>query len=135
MVAQVLHHPVLFGLLVPAALTVAVVAGVRSLLLRSLVLVAEVLIGLLAAVPTFLLAGSGHEVTTTGAAPPRSDRHLVVEEGAAMIDPLRWVYVDEGSGLTDRRRQIGSFNGDSSTNVLVEASWAGPGSRASGHRG
>lgn len=125
MVAQGLHHPLLLGLLIPAAVTVAVIAGVRSLLLRSLVLMAAVLIGLLAAVPTLLLAGSGHEVTTTEAAPHRSDRHLVVEEEAAMIDPLWWVYVDVGSGLTKRRPQIGYFNGDSSANALVEASWMG----------
>lgn len=124
-VAQVLHHPVLFGLLVLVALTAAVIVGVQNLLFRSLVLVAAVLIGLLA-VPISLFAGAGREVTMNEAAPDRSDLHLVVEEGAAMIDPLWWVYVDEGSGLTKRRWHVGYFNGDASTNALVEASWLGP---------
>ncbi|MFI9614555.1 hypothetical protein ACIHCM_23310 [Streptomyces sp. NPDC052023] len=123
-VAQVLHHPVLFGLLVLAVLTAAVIVGVRNLLFRSLVLVAAILIGLLA-IPMLLFAGAGREVTTNEAAPSRSDRHLVVVEGAAMIDPLWWVYVDEGSGLTKRRWHVGYFNGGVS-DALVEASWVGP---------
>lgn len=123
-VAQVLHHPVLFGLLILVALTAAVVIGVRNLLFRALVLMAAILVGFLA-VPMVLFAGAGREVTMNEAAPHRSDRHLVVEEGAAMIDPLWWVYVDEGSGLTKRRWQVGYFNGDAS-DALVEASWVGP---------
>ncbi|MEU6706496.1 hypothetical protein [Streptomyces wuyuanensis] len=124
--AQALHHPVLFGLLALAALTAAVTVGVRNPLFLSLVLVTAALIGLVAAVPVLLLAGTGREVTMNEAAPNRSNRHLVVEEGAAMIDPRWWVHVDEGSGLTKRRRQFGYFNGDASTDALVEASWAGP---------
>ncbi|GGS92352.1 hypothetical protein [Streptomyces chromofuscus] len=123
-VAQVLYHPVLIGLLVVAALTAAVIVGVRNLLFRSLVFVAAVLIGLLA-VPISLFASTGREETMDEAAPDRSDRHLVVEEGAAMIDSIWWVYVDEGSGLTKRRWHVGYFNGASS-NVLDEASWVGP---------
>ncbi len=60
------------------------------------------------------------------AAPDRSDRRLVVKEGADLIDPLWWVYVDTGSGLTKRRWQVGYFNGDDPGNGLAETSWAGP---------
>ncbi|MFG2760448.1 hypothetical protein [Streptomyces wuyuanensis] len=125
-VAQVLHHPVLFGSLALAALAAAVTVGVPTLLFRSLVLVTAALIGIVAAVPVLLLAGTGRELTMTEAAPSRSDRHLVVEERAAVIDPLWWVRVDEGFGLTKRRWQVGYFNGDASTDGLVEVSWAGP---------
>ncbi len=123
-VAQALHHPLLFGLSALAALTAAAVLGVRNRVVRGLVLMTAALMTLLA-LPFFLL-GSGREVTMDKAAPHHSDRHLVVEEGAAMIDPLWWVYVDEGSGLTKRRWLVGYFNGDVADNALVEASWAGP---------
>ncbi|MEU3795355.1 hypothetical protein [Streptomyces fructofermentans] len=122
-VAQVLHHPVLFGLLTLAALSAAVIIGVRNLVVRGLVVVAAALSGLMA-VPLVLFGGAGPEVTLNDAAPDRADRHLVVEQGAAMIDPLWWVYVDEGSGLTKRRWHVGHINGDAS--ALIKASWAGP---------
>ncbi|MEU6339814.1 hypothetical protein ABZ883_02485 [Streptomyces sp. NPDC046977] len=119
--ARVLHHPVLFGLLALAALAAAVLVGARNLLFRVLVLAAAVLIAL----PALLFAGSEREVTTNEAAPHRSDRHLVVEEGTGVVDPLWWVYVEEGSGLTKRRWPIGYFNGDAAHNALTEASWDG----------
>ncbi|MFI6289397.1 hypothetical protein ACIBCM_32415 [Streptomyces sp. NPDC051018] len=125
MVAQVLHHPLLFGLSVVAALTAAVFLGVRNVVIRVLSAVTAGLIAFFA-VPLALFASSGQEVTTDEAAPGRSDRRLVVEEGADLIDPLWWVYVDEGSGLAKRRWQVGYFNGDVGANVLVEAAWEGP---------
>ncbi|MFF0447016.1 hypothetical protein ACFYT4_11470 [Streptomyces sp. NPDC004609] len=124
-VARVLHHPLLFGLSVLAALTAAVFIGLRNVVVRVLSAVAAGAVALVA-VPLALFASSGNEVTTDEAAPGRSDRRLVVEEGAALIDPLWWVYVDEGSGLTKRRWQVGYFNGDVGGNALAEASWEGP---------
>ncbi len=124
-VAQVFHHPMLFGTLASTALAAAVLIGVRSLAVRILSVTAALLVTLLA-VPVFLFNSSGHRTTMNEAAPNRSDRHLVVVEGAALIDPLWWVYIDEGSGLTKRRWQVGYFNGDASSNALVEASWMEP---------
>lgn len=102
LVARVCHHPVLFSVLALAALAAAVLIGVRSLAVRILSVTAVVLVTLLA-VPVFLLGSSEHRMTMNEAAPNRPDRHLVVEEAAALIDPLWWVYIDEGSGLTKRR--------------------------------
>ncbi|MGW4199442.1 hypothetical protein [Streptomyces sp. NPDC004726] len=124
-VAQLLHHPLLFGLLIVAALTAAVFIGLRNTVVRALSAVTAGLVAFLA-VPLALFSASGQEVTTDEAAPGRSDRRLVVEEGAALIDPLWWVYVDEGSGLTKRRWQVGYFNGDAGGDSLTEASWEGP---------
>ncbi|MFG2642420.1 hypothetical protein ACGFYP_15805 [Streptomyces sp. NPDC048370] len=124
LVAKVFHHPLLFGVLVVGLLTAAVFVGVRNLLVRILAGVAAGL-ALLAAFPFFLLASLPEE-TSDRTAPGRPDRHLVIEEGSAMIDPLWWVYVDEGWGPTQRRWKVGYFNGDDYTNGLYEASWAGP---------
>ncbi|WP_189862950.1 hypothetical protein [Streptomyces poonensis] len=124
-VAQVFHHPMLFGALALTALAAAALIGVRSLAVRTLSVTAALLVTLLA-VPVFLFGSSEHQMTMNEAAPNRSDRHLVVVEGAALIDPLWWVYIDEGSGLTKRRWEVGYFNGDASSNALVEASWMEP---------
>ncbi|MFD9030354.1 hypothetical protein ACFVZW_04175 [Streptomyces sp. NPDC059567] len=125
-VAKVFHHPLLFGLLVWAALTTAVFMAFRNLIVRILAGTISALLAL-AALPFVLFASFGAaEETKDTAAPGRTDRHLVIEEGSAMIDPLWWVYVDEGSGLTKRRWHVGYFNGDDPANGLAEASWAGP---------
>lgn len=127
LVAQAFHHPLLFAALVWALLTAAVFVGVRNLAVRILAGVVAGLLALAAAPFAFLALFAGiTEQTADKAAPGRPDRHLVVEEGADMIDPLWWVYVDEGSGLTKRRWEVGFFNGDDYTNGLTEASWAGP---------
>ncbi|MFF8844586.1 hypothetical protein ACF08N_18035 [Streptomyces sp. NPDC015127] len=74
-----------------------------------------------------LLAQSAFTETVHNApAPGRPDRHLVVEEGADLIDPIRLVHVDEGTGLATRRRQVGHFNGDDPADALAEAAWARP---------
>ncbi|MEU4097567.1 hypothetical protein [Streptomyces sp. NPDC026673] len=122
-VAQVLDHPVLLGLVALAALTGALLAVVRNRVLRVLIPVVAALGAAVVAMPVVLFLGFGPQETMSRAAPDRADRRLVVEEGAAMIDPLWWVYVDEGSGLTRRRWQVGYVNGDFS--VLREAAWEG----------
>lgn len=126
LVAKLFDHPLLFGLLIWAALTTAVFMAFRHLVVRVLAGVMSALLAL-AAFPFVLFAAFGStEETMDSAAPGRTDRHLVIEEGSAMIDPLWWVYVDEGSGLTKRRWHVGHFNGDDPANALAEASWAGP---------
>lgn len=123
-VAQVLDHPLLLGFAALAALTGALLIVVRNRVLRVLIPVVAALGATVVAVPVVLFGGSGPQETLSRAAPDRPDRRLVVEEGAAMIDPLWWVYVDEGSGLTTRRWQVGYFNGDFT--ALREAAWEGP---------
>ncbi|MGW2018584.1 hypothetical protein [Streptomyces sp. NPDC001927] len=125
LVARLFHHPMLFGVLVLGLLTSAVMLAVRSLVVRILVGAAAGL-ALLLTVPVMFLMTSTTSETMDRAAPGRTDRHLVVEEGSAMIDPLWWVYVDEGWGPTARRWKVGFFNGDVSSYGLTEASWAGP---------
>ncbi|MFF9016401.1 hypothetical protein ACF09C_25955 [Streptomyces sp. NPDC014870] len=124
LVAKLFHHPLLFGVLVVGLLTAAVFVGVRNLAVRILTGIAAALAAF-AAVPFALLASIPSE-TSDRTAPGRPDRHLVIEEGSAMIDPLWWVYVDEGWGPTQRRWKVGYFNGDDFTNGLHEASWVGP---------
>lgn len=75
----------------------------RGAILRSLFLVAGVLGTLVVTLAVGLFGFPGGQETMRAGAPDRPDRHLVVEVGAAMVDPLWWVYVDEGSGLTARR--------------------------------
>ncbi|MEU9865303.1 hypothetical protein AB0D99_30995 [Streptomyces sp. NPDC047971] len=125
-VAELFHHPLLFALLTGAALTTAAFLAFRGLIVRVLVGALSALLAL-AGLPfaLFALFGAAEETMDTPA-PGRTDRHLVIEEGAALIDPLWWVYVDEGSGLTKRRWRVGHFNGDDPANALAEASWAGP---------
>ncbi|MFD3942931.1 hypothetical protein [Streptomyces sp. NPDC058579] len=126
LVAQVFHHPLLFGVLVVGLLTAAVFVGVRSLVVRILTGIAAGLAAV-AAMPFFLFGLFGlTEETSDRTAPGLTDRHLVIEEGSDMIDPLWWVYVDEGWGPTQRRWKVGYFNGDDYTNGLYEAHWAGP---------
>ncbi|MFJ3586011.1 hypothetical protein ACIPPS_27815 [Streptomyces sp. NPDC090127] len=124
LVAKLFHHPLLFGVLVVGLLTAAVFVGVRSLVVRILTGIAAGL-ALVAAFPFFLFASIPSE-TSDRTAPGRPDRHLVIEEGSAMIDPLWWVYVDEGWGPAQRRWKVGYFNGDAFTDGLHEASWTGP---------
>ncbi|MFI5642985.1 hypothetical protein [Kitasatospora sp. NPDC051705] len=123
--AELFHRPLLFGTLIAGALLAAVLIGVRDIVVRALTTVMAVLLGLLAS-PFYILAGDGTRTSMNEAAPGRDDRHLVVEEGSAMIDPLWWVYVDQGTGLTERRWRVGYFNGDAGTNALTGAAWDGP---------
>ncbi|MDX2846891.1 hypothetical protein PV342_00075 [Streptomyces sp. PA03-3a] len=122
--AQLLDHPVVFTVAVGATLTAALLLAVRGAILRTLFLVAGVLGTLVVTLAAGLFGFSGGQETMRAGAPDRPDRHLVVEEGAAMVDPLWWVYVDEGSGLTARRRHVGFVDGD--YYALRAAEWHGP---------
>ncbi|MFJ9606157.1 hypothetical protein ACIRS1_07325 [Kitasatospora sp. NPDC101176] len=82
--AELFHHPLLFGTLIAGALLAAVLIGVRDIVVRALTTVVAVLLGLLAS-PFYILAGDGTRTSMHEAAPGRDDRHLVVEEGSAMI--------------------------------------------------
>ncbi|MFI8182870.1 hypothetical protein OG539_37295 [Actinacidiphila glaucinigra] len=122
--ARLLDHPMVFAVAVGATLTAALLLAVRGAILRSLILVAGVF-GTLVVTPAAGLFGfPGGRETMRAGAPDRPDRHLVVEEGGAMIDPLWWVYVDDGSGLTTRRWHVGFVNGD--YYALRAAEWDGP---------
>ncbi|MGV9268609.1 hypothetical protein ACWDRR_28525 [Kitasatospora sp. NPDC003701] len=115
-------EPLLFGTLVLALLLVALVFVRWKVWVRSVLGTVVLTLGL-GTVPIWILADD--PVTTrTEAAPGRTDRRLVVKEGAAMIDPLWWIYVDEGSGLGRRRWPVAFVNGD--WNALREISWVGP---------
>ncbi|MFD7260793.1 hypothetical protein [Streptomyces sp. NPDC059874] len=72
--------------------------------------------------------GGGQEATRRVAAPGRDDRRLVVEEGAAMSDPLWNVYVHQRDWPLERRWAVGCFNGDATDNddELREAVWTAP---------
>ncbi|MFE2541590.1 hypothetical protein [Actinacidiphila glaucinigra] len=122
--AQLLDHPMVFAVAVGATLTAALLLAVRGAILRSLILVAGVFGTLVVTLAAGLFGSPGGQETLRAGAPDRPDRHLVVEEGAAMIDPLWWVYVDEGSGLTTRRWHVGLVNGDHY--ALRAAEWDGP---------
>ncbi|MEU7292639.1 hypothetical protein AB0A76_05440 [Streptomyces exfoliatus] len=74
----------------------------------------------------FPLFGGGWEETGRKAAPGGAERYLVVEEGAAMIDPLWRVSVVDGSGLGAHHWPAGFFNGDAADHALLDVSWAGP---------
>ncbi|WP_354644509.1 hypothetical protein [Kitasatospora camelliae] len=122
------EHPAVFGGLLLAALVGAAVAGNLSPFLRVTTLLLACLVGV-GPLPMALLGlalGDGEEVTADRAAPGRPDRHLVVEEGMAMIDPYWNVYVEDGSWPTERRWRVGYFNGDAGANALVGAEWDGP---------
>ncbi|MEV7524810.1 hypothetical protein [Streptomyces sp. NPDC091371] len=128
LLARVTEHVVLLGWLTLAALLGALLLGLAKSVLRlvlcSVLLVLGIpfllLVGLLSA-----LAGPSEE-TKNLAAPGRDDRRLVVEEGAAMIDPLWYVYVHEGTWPLQRRWAVGRFNGDDPHNELREAVWTAP---------
>ncbi|WP_328394800.1 hypothetical protein OHS70_07130 [Streptomyces sp. NBC_00390] len=122
--AQLFHHPLLFGCAAPAALICAVFTAVRNPVVRFLAGLVAVAVAL-TVVPVYLMFGSGAEQTLNAAAPGRSDRRLVVEEGAAVIDPVWRVYVDEGSWLTKRRWRVAYLNGDAADGWLTDASWSG----------
>ncbi|MBT2365367.1 hypothetical protein J7E88_08525 [Streptomyces sp. ISL-10] len=125
--AQTFDHPLLFGRLFLAALTAALLLGVRHVAVRIVVTVPAAAAVLFGGPVSLLLAQSGITKTIQNApAPGRPDRHLVVEEGAAMIDPIWLVHVDEGTGLATRRWQVAHFKGDDPANALTEAAWAGP---------
>ncbi|MEV4332431.1 hypothetical protein AB0K02_18150 [Streptomyces sp. NPDC049597] len=125
--ARTFDHPLLFGWLFLAALTAALIVGFRHVAVRVVVSVLAAAAVLLGGPVSLLLAQSAFTATLQDApAPGRPDRHLVVEEGADLIDPFWQVYVDEGTGLTTRRWQVAHFNGDDPANALAEAAWAGP---------
>ncbi|MER5354171.1 hypothetical protein ABT093_28030 [Kitasatospora sp. NPDC002551] len=123
-----LDHPALFGTLVLALLFVGVLAsnwrpwarfavdGVIGLMLLGAVLL-WVFLG-----P--LLTGGDERTIRSEAAPERSDRRLVVEEGYALIDPYWIVSVDEGSGPGTRRWHLAYVNGD--WQGMPEVGWDGP---------
>ncbi|WP_328941748.1 hypothetical protein OG259_08855 [Streptomyces sp. NBC_00250] len=73
----------------------------------------------------FPMIGAGWQETGRTAAPGGVDRYLVVEEGAAMIDPLWRVSVVDGSGLAARHWPVGFFNGDTAEGVLEQVEWSG----------
>ncbi|MGA5195430.1 hypothetical protein [Streptomyces exfoliatus] len=75
----------------------------------------------------FPMLSGGWEETGRKAAPEGADRYLVVEEGAAVIDPLWRVSVVDGSGLGAHHWPAGFFNGDAADHALMDVSWAGPG--------
>ncbi|WP_412078534.1 hypothetical protein ACLF6K_33565 [Streptomyces xanthophaeus] len=119
------EHAVLLGWLVLAALTGAVLLGPAKSTVRLALCVLLLTIG----IPVLLMASllmamfGGAEETKNEAAPGRDDRRLVVEEGAAMIDPLWYVYVHEGTWPLERRWAVGRFNGDDPADELREAVW------------
>ncbi|MFB6617621.1 hypothetical protein ACIGFK_25555 [Streptomyces sp. NPDC085524] len=128
LLSQVRTHFVAMGWLTLAALTGAIVLGRLKPVTRIVLCTALLLPGL----PVMFLAtvlaglGGGQDQTRSTAAPGRDDRRLVVEEGAAMIDPLWYVYVHEGHWPLERRWAVGYFNGDAPDNALREAAWTAP---------
>ncbi|MFJ9947282.1 hypothetical protein [Kitasatospora sp. NPDC091207] len=115
-------EPLLLGTSILVLLFVALVFVPWRIWIRSVLGTVVLTLGL-GTVPLWIFADD--PVTTrTEAAPGRTDRRLVVKEGAALIDPLWWVYVDEGAGLGTRRWPVAFVNGD--WNSLREISWAGP---------
>ncbi|MBB4948599.1 hypothetical protein F4556_004134 [Kitasatospora gansuensis] len=121
-----LHQPGLVFPVVLLALLSAVLLGCEDTWIKvGTSLVAALL--LFVSMPFYLMDGfEDPERTKTLAAPDGSGRRLVVEEGAAMIDPLWWVSVESGSGVTARRWKVGYFNGDDYVNGLNEVAWDGP---------
>ncbi|MGW4379071.1 hypothetical protein [Kitasatospora sp. NPDC004531] len=120
------HHPLPYAAAVVVLVVLAVVIGVRSRATRTFLLVPFLGCAVLASPVVLLVFGNTPDKTLDRPAPGRSDRSLVVHEGAAMIDPVWWVSVDAGSGLTARRWRLGYFNGDDPDNALASAQWDGP---------
>ncbi|MFD7732867.1 hypothetical protein ACFV6F_21050 [Kitasatospora phosalacinea] len=120
------HHPLPYGAAVLVLVVLAVLTGFRSRTTRTLLLVPLLGCALLASPVALFVFGDMPHQSADRPAPGRSDRRLVVHEGAAVIDPLWWVSVDTGSGLTARRWPVGSFNGDDPDNALASARWDGP---------
>ncbi|MET9956886.1 hypothetical protein ABZ135_35795, partial [Streptomyces sp. NPDC006339] len=58
--------------------------------------------------------------------PHHAQRHLVVERGSAMIDPLWRISVVDGPPLTAHHWPAGFFNGDDPADELVDVAWSGP---------
>ncbi|MFB7677752.1 hypothetical protein ACFC26_40890 [Kitasatospora purpeofusca] len=123
---EVFYHPLAYGVAVLVLIVLSVLIGIRSRMTRTLLLVPLLGCALLASPLALLVFGSMPYKTADRPAPGRSDRSLVIHEGAAMIDPLWWVSVDVGSGLTARRWPVGYFNGDATRNALTSAQWDGP---------
>ncbi|MFE6867719.1 hypothetical protein ACFVFS_14255 [Kitasatospora sp. NPDC057692] len=123
---EVFYHPLPYGAAVLVLIVLALLIGIRSRMTRTLLLVPLLGCALLASPLALLVFGSMPYKTADRPAPGRSDRSLVIHEGAAMIDPLWWVSVDAGSGLTARRWPVGYFNGDAPDNALTSAEWDGP---------
>ncbi|MFA7767660.1 hypothetical protein [Streptomyces sp. NRRL S-448] len=125
---QVRGHVVAMGWVTLVALIGAVLLGARKpatrLVLGLPVAVLGVMVMSLATLLTLL--DGGQEQTRSLKAPGQDDRRLVVEEGAAMIDPLWYVYVHQGSWPRERRWAVGYFNGDATDNELREAVWTAP---------
>lgn len=72
-----------------------------------------------------MLSGDWEE-TDRRAAPHHAQRHLVVERGSAMIDPLWRISVVDGPPLTAHHWPAGFFNGDDPADELVDVAWSGP---------
>ncbi|MFE2727290.1 hypothetical protein [Kitasatospora sp. NPDC059327] len=115
---EVFYHPLAYGAAVLVLIALAILIGIRDRMTRRLLLVPLLGCTLLAWPLALLVFGSMPHKTADRPAPGRSDRSLVIHEGAAMIDPLWWVSVDTGSGLTARRWPVGYFNGDATDTDL-----------------
>ncbi|MEU6169087.1 hypothetical protein [Streptomyces tanashiensis] len=74
----------------------------------------------------FPVVGAAWEETGRTPAPGGVDRYLVVEEGAAMIDPLWRVSVVDGSGLGAQIWRVAHFDGDTADGALARVTWSGP---------
>ncbi|WP_380284478.1 hypothetical protein [Kitasatospora purpeofusca] len=122
-----LDHPALFGTLVLALLFVGVLTARWNLWAR-IVLGGVTGTFLLGAALVWVFFGSlltdSERTIRSEAAPERTDRRLVVEEGYAMIDPYWIVSVDEGSGLGKRRWHLAYVNGD--WHDRPEVTWDAP---------
>lgn len=128
LLSQVGRHLIAMGWLALAAVGGALLLGVRRPAPRIALVVTTAVLGVPVMFMATALAGlaGGEEQTRSLAAPGREDRRLIVEEGAAMIDPVWCVYVHEGAWPRERRFAVGCFNGDNPDNELREAVWTGP---------
>ncbi|MFF4012846.1 hypothetical protein [Streptomyces sp. NPDC001717] len=128
LLAGVGDYPVVLGWVALISLTGALLLGMAKSTARLVLCTTLLVLG----IPSLLLAGIVSMLagptweTKSEAAPGRSDRRLVVEQGAAMIDPLWYVYVDQGTWPLEHRWAVGHFNGDATDNELREAVWTAP---------
>ncbi|MEV7565791.1 hypothetical protein [Streptomyces tanashiensis] len=74
----------------------------------------------------FPMVGAAWEETERTAAPGGVGRYVVVEEGAALIDPLWRVSVVDGSGPGAHIWRVAHFNGDTADGALSRVTWSGP---------
>jgi hypothetical protein len=94
---------------------------------KSVLVTAEILLGLMFAPLAWMLFPVFRGGSSTVPAPDGSAYEAVIQEGTDVIDPIWGISVRQRSGLLARVWEVGCLSGDDPVNALDSVSWDGPG--------